>query len=76
MVFDVRVIDGRGVEMRAMLDGVIIPRVKGFPGFVSGQWLRAPEGDALRVVQIYDSGSTRRRSPTRSLPRARPRARQ
>ena len=55
VVFDVRVIAGREDEMRAMLESVILPRVKGFPGFLSGQWLRAPEGDALRVVQIYDT---------------------
>jgi hypothetical protein len=55
VVFDVRVIPGREDEARAMLEAEIVPRAKAHPGFLSGQWLRALEGDALRVVEIYDT---------------------
>ena len=55
VVFDVHVIDGREDEARAMIDAVIIPRAKSHPGFLTGQWLRALEGDALRVVHIFDT---------------------
>jgi hypothetical protein len=55
VVFDVRVIPGREDEARAMLEAVVIPRAKEHPGFLSGQWLRALDGDALRVVEIYDT---------------------
>lgn len=55
VVFDVRVIPGREEEARAMIEAVIVPRAKAHPGFLSGQWLRALEGDALRVVHIFDT---------------------
>ena len=55
VVFDVRVIPGREDEARAMLEAVIVPRAKAHPGFLSGQWLRALEGDALRVVHRFDT---------------------
>jgi hypothetical protein len=55
VVFDVRVIPGREDEMREMLEAVIVPRAKTHPGFLSAQWLRALEGDALRVVHIFDT---------------------
>ncbi len=55
VVFDVRVIPGREDDARAMLESMILPRAKAHPGFLSGQWLRALEGDALRVVHIFDT---------------------
>jgi len=65
VVFDVRVIPGREDEARAMIDAVIVPRAKTHPGFLGGQWLRALEGDALRVVEIYDTEEHARATATR-----------
>ena len=65
VVFDVRVIAGREDEAREMVEAVIVPRAKGHPGFVSGQWLRALEGDALRVVHIFDTEEHARATATK-----------
>ena len=65
VVFDVRVILGREEEARAMLEAVIVPRAKAHPGFLSGQWLRALEGDALRVVHVFDSEEHARETATK-----------
>lgn len=65
VVFDVRVIPGREDEARAMLDAVIVPRAKGHAGFLSGQWLRALEGDALRVIHLFDTEAHARETADR-----------
>jgi hypothetical protein len=65
VVFDVRVIPGREDEAREMVEAVIVPRAKTHPGFLSGQWLRALEGDALRVVHIFDSEENARATATK-----------
>ena len=55
VVFDVRVIPGREERHAGDVESVIRPRAEAHPGFLSGQWLRALEGDALRVVHIFDT---------------------
>jgi uncharacterized protein involved in high-affinity Fe2+ transport len=65
VVFDVRVIPGREDEARAMLEAEIVPRAKAHPGFLSGQWLRALEGDALRVVHLFDTEEHARATATK-----------
>jgi hypothetical protein len=55
VIFDVRVIPGREDEAREMVEAGVVPRAKAHPGFLSGQWLRALQGDALQVVHLFDT---------------------
>ena len=55
VITEVRVHPDREEEARAMLNDVILPLARAFPGFLSGHWLRALEGDVLRAVLIFDT---------------------
>jgi hypothetical protein len=46
-------------------EAVIVPRAKAHPGFLSGQWLRALEGDALRVIHLFDTEEHARATATK-----------
>jgi hypothetical protein len=55
IVIDVSVDAQREEEARSMLNNIVVPRARTHRGIVAGYWLRDPNGDILRTIQIYDS---------------------
>lgn len=55
IIIEVTVDPAREDEARRMLHERIVPKAKSHAGFLSGQWLRAVDGDVLRSVHIFDS---------------------
>src|SRR4029434_10914431 len=55
VVIEVRVASDREEEMRGMLRDVIVPRARAHRGISAGYFLRALQGDLLRVVQLFDT---------------------
>jgi hypothetical protein len=55
VIVEVKVDPSREEDMRTMLREMVVPRASARAGFVAGYWLRATDGDSIRVVEIYDS---------------------
>jgi hypothetical protein len=45
----------RADEAEAALNGVVVPQAKQAPGFVSGTWLRSPDGTRGISVLLFES---------------------
>ena len=55
VIIIVRVDPAREDEARELVREMIVPKAKAHPGFVSGYWLRALDGDTLTSVHLHDT---------------------
>jgi hypothetical protein len=55
VLVDVEIDTSKLDEADAMLNGVVIPRVTGQPGFVKGYWFRSPDGSRGCSTLLFDS---------------------
>ena len=51
----VNIAEGRSAEAQAMLESTIVQQVKQATGFVSGTWLRTPDGKFGYSLVLFDS---------------------
>lgn len=55
VIVSVEIDSSRAEEAVQLLNGMVVPRVKASPGFVSATWMRATDGSAGRGVLLFDS---------------------
>ena len=55
LIIDVKVDPSREQEARDMLNNMVVPRAKTHQGIRHGYWLREPNGDILRTIELYDT---------------------
>lgn len=53
VVVTVRITEGRRAEAEEMLRKVVMPQVKGEPGFVSGTWLGTEDGTTGHSLVLF-----------------------
>jgi hypothetical protein len=68
VIIEVRFDPKREDEARRMVHDFVVPKAKTLPGFQSGHWLRALDGDVIREVFTFDTEDNAR--ATASLVRA------
>ena len=55
VIVQVKINLDRENEMRTMIHEEVVPRAKQLPGFASGYWLQALEGDHGSAVLLFES---------------------
>ena len=55
VIVQVKIDANREEEMRTVLNQEVVPTARQLPGFASGTWLQALEGDRGTAVLIFDS---------------------
>jgi hypothetical protein len=55
VIVQVKIDSAREEQARGVLREVIVPSAKALPGFVSGTWLRALDGEGGRGVLLFES---------------------
>jgi hypothetical protein len=60
VIVQVRIDGNREEKARTTLHEMVVPRARALPGFASGTWLRALDGDGGRGVLLFESEETAR----------------
>jgi hypothetical protein len=65
VIVQVKIDMNREEEMRTILDQEIVPTARQLPGFASGSWLQAMEGDRGTAVLMFHSQQAARAAAER-----------